>query len=497
MGARVLEHALATLRLARRVQAWSPGEESVLSPAPLMSRLCGRRVFYFRGWRAFDGCVKGYNALGLLADSLARDPSALARPIVCSTSANLGICLHQALALMRRAGVIGPGEGRLVIWCPDARADFMSSEKSATLEAIAAGSGGLTTLRTYINRRQRDPLALREALRSGGHFYPTNPQSRGELERLYAEASDGLGPSKAVEEPLDAGMLGMAAPYVLLLEEILARGGERGVNVWNPASIGAALSALVLADEALRAGSLPEGLQAFAPRVMKAGGLAGIETRVHGVFDIANLQSLAQLFGVVTTRHFSGRQSAYVGLGSSSYANGNLCFEALKASADRGGPFRGRDHLHPATHTLNPVAQALVFADERRKPEPAGAAAVAGYLLARLDGGTLTAPEIAGALRAGGFDAESFLEFARTSADVWLRESADEGPPMASFAIELLQGLDGKGDVGKRTAAPPARPLDAFEELRPALCLNLTGDNTAQPSVELAARLLGKAASSR
>src|SRR5262249_46833470 len=159
-----------------------------------------------------------------------------------------------------------------------------------------------------------------------------------------------------------------------------------------------------------------------------------VQTRIHGVFDLANLQSLAQLLGVVVERHLSGRGTAFVGLGSSSYANGNRCYEILKESQERGGPFHGEGTFHPAAHTLSPIAQALVFAEDfaraaatpefaamneearidhlsrhARKPEPAGAAALAGYLLSRLDARTLSVAEMSFALRLAGFTPATFL----------------------------------------------------------------------------------------
>src|SRR5207244_5517829 len=88
-----------------------------------------------------------------------------------------------------------------------------------------------------------------------------------------------------------------------------------------------------------------------------------LPTRIHGVFDLANLQSLAQLLGVVVERHLSGRGTAFVGLGSSSYANGNRCYEILSESIDGSGAFRGKAAFHPATHTVNPFAQAVVFGE--------------------------------------------------------------------------------------------------------------------------------------
>ncbi|MBI5208749.1 MAG: hypothetical protein HY927_02100 [Elusimicrobia bacterium] len=590
----VLSHARATLRLAAALGVDT--DSDLVSPAPLLSLLCGRRMFFLRGWRRYENCVKGFNALGLLAEHAGREERALSsfpkaalrrarleflasrrvfaeaelralpaaeldrvdllslalwrafsrRTIVCATSSNLGICLHQALADMRlkelsvagrRVPLLDEHEGRLVIWCPDERADFMSPEKSALLKSLEAEAGGRTTLRTYINRRQRDPGALKEALERGGYFFPTNPQSRAELRSLLALALrdieaerrvplkkllrdpgirrtlESLGASAAggrvsVRSPMEGGMLGMAAPYLAMLREARRR-GDKAIAVWNPASIGAALASLALCDQALRE----------AP-IQGCPGLKGIRTRVHGVFDIANLQSLAQLFGVVVERHQSGRQTAYVGLGSSSYATGNLCFDILRANADANGAFRGRGHLHPATHALNPVAQALVYAEEliraagraarapgppARKPEPAGAAALAGYLLARLDGGTLSSVELAYALRLGGFTRASFLEFGgfgrdQASAERFVEQAGEEGACMESLARGVLQALDWDWPRLRRTAAAErgrsrrkysGRSLDdaGFEAQDPAVHLHLTGDYCTQPSPALAGEI--------
>ena len=119
-------------------------------------------------------------------------------------------------------------------------------------------------------------------------------------------------------------------------------------------------------------------------------------------------------------------------------------------------------------------------------------------MLARLDGETLSPIEIAAALRDGGFDEASFFAFAATNAEAWLREAADEGPHMEAFANALLEGLrtaPGPESVAaareRGSANYRARPLDeaAFEALEPALCLNLTGDQTAQPVPGLARRV--------
>ena len=102
---------------------------------------------------------------------------------------------------------------------------------------------------------------------------------------------------------------------------------NRNSFVWNQASIGAALAAAVLAEDVMKK---PKVMNDYSKKIIleewpKLGieidGLlrAKSKRQVIGVFDTANLQSLAQLLGVVVTRHRSGRGSPFVGLGSSSY----------------------------------------------------------------------------------------------------------------------------------------------------------------------------------
>lgn len=640
-----IEVALATLRLARRLGIQAPvpyhpallpyatANDNVMFDAVLTSLVAGARIRYLRGWKQYASCVKGWNALGLIADLVLRElarlggmstderrlllhaflasrrqpgdagpvfgedrlPAALdsaagevalldlavwrvcgRRTIVCSTSSNMGIALHQVLRGMQATAVRAAGrefrllnedEGRLIIWCPDEEADFMHPEKTAALRALERETPALTTLHTYINRRQRDPGALKDALALGGYFFPTNPQSKDELQNLLVNALRDLATERGCREQdllhdetvgdalaalgcavdrergrvvvrraVEAGLQGLMAAYLLMLEETLPLADVRAISTWNQASIGAALGAAILADMELRrwerlAPAVRAELAALLPRT--AAWLEGhtlgrdVQTRVHGLFDIANIQSLAQLLGVVIQRHLSGRSTAYVGLGSSSYANGNRCFEILRQSEEHGGPFHGRDTFHPATHTVNPVAQALVLADDLlravpagattaeampavtghvRKPEPAGAAALAGYLLARLDSGTLSVPEIAYGLRLAGFDAPTFLELAGYRGDgegaAWyVQEASEEGPYMAGFAESLLHCLQTDldeletlaGEERQRSREEYRRsPLDPpdFEALRPLVNIYLTGDNTGQPAAELLARLV-------
>lgn len=562
----VVRHATDTLWLAKTLGV--DVMQGLVFPAPLLSRLCGRDMFLLRGWKEYESSIKGFNALGLLAEHAGMEqrklkklsPATLRlakleflasrkvfskaelaalsktdlfqiddlclalwrafaqRTIVCATSSNLGIALHQALNQMRHKKIRVAGksfpllksdEGKLVIWCPDERADFMDPEKTAFLKSLPAEKPKRTALRTYINRQQRDPGALKEALACGGYFYPTNPQSRSELKNLLTLALQDLpltpnvkrcleslgavivGSRVEVRSALEGGMLAMACPYMNLLIEAEGRGDARPFSLWNPASIGAALAAMTLCDRELRAPRSGNGKHPAA--------------RIHGVFDIANLQSLAQLFGVVIQRHQSGRQTAYVGLGSSSYSNGNLCFDILRHSADKNGAFRGRDALHPATHSLNPIAQALIYGESlgrwNRKPEPAGAAALAGYLLARLDGGTLSFIEITYSLRLAGFSKKSFLKFCGFKSPAeYLQQSREEGAYMESLVQSVLEAMD-RSMVRLRKAALAERArsrrkyrlnhLDdkAFEAKNPAAYIHLTGDNCVQPDSELAVEL--------
>lgn len=612
---------------------YSDDNDNVVFDAPLATLVAGRRVQYLRGWKSYASCVKCYNALGLMGDHVLRelrrlqaasaesrradvlafarsrrraettgqtkplfddetlgrlttsdldgvDLEAVAiwktfarRPIVCSTSSNMGISLHEALRFMqstvvdvmgRRSTILNDDEGRLIIWCPDEQADFMNPEKTEHLRSLETEQPPLTVLHTYINRKQRDPGALRDALEAGGYFFPTNPQSTDEMQNLLANSLGDMAKQRrattadlladanvqytlaslgctvdgghvVVRSGVDGGLYGLMAAYLLMLDETLPRHDARAVSTWNQASIGAALAAAILADQQLRRfDELPpttrEALATSCPgltaalRTVHLG--TDVATQIHGVFDLANLQSLGQLLGVVVERHLSGRGTAFVGLGSSSYSNGNRCYEILKDSFTTDGPFRGRDGFHPATHTLNPVAQALVYADDlrrasrhprfesltsearlawlmqhARKPEPAGAAAMAGYLLTRLDGGTLSLAEVAATLRLSGFDAARFLEFAGFNQNVqgtnwFLQEATEEGIFMEGLARITLQLLDLDVDellalAARERAMSRERyqqtPIDppAFEARNPMVTIYLTGDNTRQPRAKL------------
>lgn len=644
---RALKIATQTIRLAKKmgVGLFSPSQtaglpyhaedDSLVFSAELCSWVAQEKIFFLRGWKLFGSCVKGFNALGLMAEHVtlqqeeeARMPreerlslrrsfaasrrdangnpvfsdgevKALSdeqllsipdfslsiwaafheRPVICSTSSNMGISMHEALRLLQKSScelagkkftILNSNEGKLVVWCPDPRADFMNEEKSKLLEAIASESPPLTSLQTYINRQQRDPGALKEALEKGGVFFPTNPQSQEELQNLLFVAMEDLAKERGiamrdllndanvrktlkslkavygeneqihVRYGVDGGVHGLMVAYLLLVEEILAKGLPTVSSTWNQASIGAALAAAVLADEILKTSDLVESavwedLTPLLPRtcaLIKEGKFQEVfRTRIHGVFDTSNLQSLAQLLGVVVDKHLTGRGTAFVGLGSSSYANGNRCYDILKRSMEQSGAFRGQPTFHPATHSINPFAQALIFAEDLlravkalqprfpssvelteacrrhiKKPEPAGAAALAGYLLKRLDMGTLSLFSIALGLKKAGFNKSRFLQFAGFSPDAQGEShcnqlAAEEGSRMGQLTHSVLTLLDWPMDQLTAAAAKErsiskeeftSAPVEdsEFQSESPATFLYLTGDNTGQPSAALIEQLI-------
>jgi hypothetical protein len=236
------------------------------------------------------------------------------------------------------------------------------------------------------------------------------------------------------------------------------------------------------------------------------------------------MQSLAQLLGVTTDRHTAGRSTAFVGLGSSSYSNGNRCFEILDNSAQSDGPFAGRQGFHPATHTLNPVAQALILGEDlaritraldpdmygtsghimqhARKTESAGAAALAGVLLKLLDDGELTVFEIAYCLRRMGFDSKSFLllhlsVLGHDAEETFIQNASEEGPYMGQLAKDLLALLDWPVESLYKYAKRQISSRLTQSRTEKALVIYLTGDNCDQPSNELLTEIIDESKADR
>ncbi|MDG2243423.1 MAG: hypothetical protein P8L66_07995 [Rhodospirillaceae bacterium] len=620
--------ALMTLRLAKLIGIsvgatssapslpYDDSSDSLVFDAPNISNLVGQRLFFLRGWKDFNSCVKGFNALGLIAEQVMRlkskfldgdtkdlekiirnflvsrksetgdssvdinelnisslldtehETAALVwfafseRRIVCSTSSNMGIALHDLIGLLRRRpikigvsqySIFNDDEGGLVIWAPDRRADFMNEEKAHHLSSLENEPKSPTIIRTYINRKERDPGAVSDAIRDGGYFFPTNPQSKLELKSLmYTALAPQIRGRKLNEEKLsenqnlrnvlesldieldsqsgklvikrgvEGGIYGLMVPYFVFVEELLSQGKpiETGLEIWNQASIGAALAAATLAADLLTIidklnKSLLEEFQKFFPRIVENATIVRkTQHQVIGVFDLANIQSLAQLLGVVVEKHLSGKGTPFVGLGSSSYSNGNLCFDILQESASRNGSFSGKDSFHPSTHTLNFVSQALIYGEDLyrawtklgkskaplnellprimrhvRKPEPAGATSLTGLLLKKLDADSLSVFELAYHLRLLGFSREAFLVFCGFTGPQGSQElrnlASEEGPYMGQFMSDFLTLLEWPTSTLKNYADQNSqgRPDTNTDSNRAASIVSvyLTGDNTAQP----------------
>ena len=600
--------------------------EPLTADLTLLSACTGYNIKLLKGWKYFQSCVKGFNSLGLIAEQIlpifdnyakmtdlfekdlseflenriiysdilnnnsdiaeyARKLSAhssdacdklclsiwktfSSRPIICSTSSNMGISLHECLRAFQAKPItfkgityslLRPDEGKLVIWCPDREADFMNDEKADMLESLVAEPTKTTKLRTYINRQQRDPGALSDALSLGGYFFPTNPQSPEEVQNLLFVGLKELALQNSchinelltkksvhlllhsldaeivdntiiVTKGVEGGIAGLMLPYLIMIEEHL-RSNQRIKSripcTWNQASIGAALAATVIADNILRGYStIINSNQELLnkeffyirnnPKLVKN---ICKQSRIHGLFDLANIQSLAQLLGVVVLRHTSGRGTAFVGLGSSSYSNGNLCFEILNESSRKVLAFQGKDNFHPATHTMNYVAQAIIYGEgqwlvakginfnnnEYDKPEPAGAAALAGFLLLLLDNELLSIFEIALLLKQLGFSESTFLRFCNFTANVegkssFIQLAFEEGPCMGNFCSNLLDILSCETELIKNEFQIEAsisyrnqRKSKRYARLglsdKFINYIYSTGNNTQQPSSELTQEL--------
>ena len=77
-----MQICLFTLRLAAKLNILLPSQfegnklpyssdsDSLVFKAPLTTALVNKKIIYLRGWKHFDSCVKGFNALGLMAEQI-------------------------------------------------------------------------------------------------------------------------------------------------------------------------------------------------------------------------------------------------------------------------------------------------------------------------------------------------------------------------------------------------------------------------------------------
>src|SRR3990167_2488592 len=73
---------LSTVRLAMQLGIMLPSQakddglpyssdsDSLVFKAPLSTALVNKKIIYLRGWKHFESCVKGFNALGLMAEHI-------------------------------------------------------------------------------------------------------------------------------------------------------------------------------------------------------------------------------------------------------------------------------------------------------------------------------------------------------------------------------------------------------------------------------------------
>ena len=75
----ILDTALLGYRIALRIgisppvydkaaMSYHPSNDNLVFNAPLNSVLTGRKMYFLRGWKQFDSCIKGFNSVGLMAD---------------------------------------------------------------------------------------------------------------------------------------------------------------------------------------------------------------------------------------------------------------------------------------------------------------------------------------------------------------------------------------------------------------------------------------------
>ena len=176
---------------------YDASHDNTVFDSPLISHAVSARLRFMRGWKQYESCIKGFNGLGLIvevalqelkklcaleansrrdvarsflqsrrrggqpvlgADQISKIADSVLdgvagfdlalwngfadRTIVCSTSSNMGISLHEALRYFQQSEVavgdvkvplLNDDEGSLIIWCPDEEADFMNPEKTAKL----------------------------------------------------------------------------------------------------------------------------------------------------------------------------------------------------------------------------------------------------------------------------------------------------------------------------------------------------------------------------
>ncbi|OAB60416.1 hypothetical protein AY599_02320 [Leptolyngbya valderiana BDU 20041] len=518
--------------------------------APLLSELFDRRVAILGGWSDFQNSVKAFQVLGLLADTVrphwqtlktlkiqkdrgdlnaarqleerqkyflktrqTRDRLPVFQPkeitsdrlqsvdllyvalwealrdrtLVCTTSSNFGLALHEILHRLqtlsvsngdREFSILNFDDVKLTIWCPKRGSAIMRDEKDDILRHKVASSPLNCELRRYETRRERDVNAIGQVLEESGIFFPTTPQSAGNLttivEKIFREKPklrDDVSEStlQQFKSPIQGGIFGAIVPYLYLLDAFIQRDRLPSsldntsplLSLYNPTSIGATLAAFIEGDRLLRRRGVLSALNerersVFAREFPHL--KAYLEASENGlpfyisvcaVPDHHTRPGIAGAFNV-TSRHVPGDGKKFMGLGSNGFPNNSVLKDIVSKSVDSGGAFGGKSHIYPTTHTMGYVAAALVFANDlqnhcnARLPELAGAFAVAGILQQAIEQNQLSPEEVAWSLKKTGIGLAEFLalnpEDYRT-AEEFLKRANSEGQIMGEFAKAFVQSL--------------------------------------------------------
>ncbi len=295
-----LGHALFSLNLARKLNFGithngNCQSQKLVSQAPLLSELFGKRVALLSGWSDFNNSVKAFQVLGLVVEQVRsileeiealqelekkgniaagqalekrrfsflatrKDKSGLLifhpdeltsetlnaveplhlvlweafahKPIVCTTSSNFGIAMHDVLVRMQSLPIIlgdkifhilNYDEGDLTIWCPRRGSDIMRDDKDDILQAKIDSTSLKCELRRYDTREERDINAICQLLENSGYFFPTTPQSKADMEAILAAVSlvnPGLPEKtsqavlKSLKSSIRGGIYGAMIPYL-------------------------------------------------------------------------------------------------------------------------------------------------------------------------------------------------------------------------------------------------------------------------------------------
>lgn len=571
--------------------------QTLLAPALLLSELFEQRVAILEGWSDFQNSVKAFQVLGLIADTVQpyfyllealktqaqqgdfkasqqlsqRQQQFLSsrqtsdklpvfpdsptledrgetldllqvalwealhdRPIVCTTSSNFGLALHEILYRLqtrqfswgdRQFSILNTEEVNLTIWCPKRGSAIMRDEKDDILQQQLAKHPIHCQLRRYESRKERDGNAIAQVLEQSGLFFPTTPQSPERLTQLihrtlrdnpHLKATVSPQVVRDLQKPIQGGIFGAIVPYLFLIEAVLDGDRLQGVtpenspsvllSLYNPTSIGATLAGFIEGDRILHTQSVLAALNPLENAIFQQEFSQIVQTlkafpngfpwsvEVHAVPDHHTRPGIAGAFDLEMP-HIPGDGQKFMGLGSNGFPKNTVLKNIVAQSVTQGGAFAGKSHIHPTTHTMGYIAAALVFANDLQQreaaqlPELAGSFAVAGILQQAIEERRLSIEEVAWVLRRGGIGLPEFLALNSEdydTADEFLQRAKCEGTVMATLADSFIGSLTAEISVlGDRVTQirQQRSPSGCFRW--PLVVAHRTGDYCRQPSSRL------------